>query len=510
MKSLPSLDDKTVSRFLYVLIGVHILIMLIATLNQSIWVDEAYTLSEIGQPYNVMIGLLSTGDVHPPLYHLIAKTISGAVTAVLPAVSLITIVKCVSVLPMLLLVVVGLTKVRRDWGDLCGIFFSFCVVAMPKMLYYAVESRMYSWALLFVTLSFLYAYDCAKQPSAKNWVMLSAASALAAWTHYFACLSAVLAYAVLGAWLLLRDKKKLLNWLLSGALVALLYLPQLMVSLKAFGNVSSGFWIEEIGLLGTARFASFPFVFTSPIRLWGITVGGLLALTYAWVCYSYVKNKDKPELRRTYFAFSGAAVFILTVAVGLIISWLTRPLITQRYTFAALGCFWLCFCILLTATNRIRWSNAIITITAALVLIGNLSGFVAMEIRSAQRYDTVNEVLRGMGDNDVIVTDFAHLSGTFDYMTGNRRIYRLRRESGMESSNLFNSVFSDNVVIDSYDDIPEISDTNASVYALLDAMTDQPVEKLNDYLDASGNHAAFIGEYDFDDNYKFNLYRVEA
>ena len=64
------------------------------------------------------------------------------------------------------------------------------------MLKYSTEIRMYSWGMLFVTCAFLQLAKILSdnEDNRKAFCLLTVFSALAAYTHYFACASAIVIY----------------------------------------------------------------------------------------------------------------------------------------------------------------------------------------------------------------------------------------------------------------------------------------------------------------------------
>ena len=78
----------------------------------------------------------------------------------------------VSLIPFYLIFILSLTKIRKNFGMLASGIFCLLIISMPQMMLYAVEVRMYSWALFFVTASFIYSYEIIHDSSIKNWIIL--------------------------------------------------------------------------------------------------------------------------------------------------------------------------------------------------------------------------------------------------------------------------------------------------------------------------------------------------
>ena len=106
---------------------------------------------------------LTAKDVHPPLYYLILKIIVDGVRALVPEISVIYVAKLVSVIPYIILMLVFATKVHKEWGYYVAGTGEFGILAMSNLINYGVEIRMYSFSVLFVTLTYLYIYDVVKR-----------------------------------------------------------------------------------------------------------------------------------------------------------------------------------------------------------------------------------------------------------------------------------------------------------------------------------------------------------
>ena len=57
------------------------------------------------------------------------------------------------------------------------------------MAVYAVEIRMYSWAILAVTVLAIYAYRLSKEDNTKNWIIFGISSLASIYLHYYGLLS---------------------------------------------------------------------------------------------------------------------------------------------------------------------------------------------------------------------------------------------------------------------------------------------------------------------------------
>ena len=96
--------------------------------------------------------------------------------------------RLVSTACVIIVAILGYTHIRKDFGEKVGIIFSFLVLFMPVVLAYSGEIRMYTMAMLFVTIMAIYAYRIYKSGvSNKNWIIFSIFQlSLLAYTHYYA------------------------------------------------------------------------------------------------------------------------------------------------------------------------------------------------------------------------------------------------------------------------------------------------------------------------------------
>lgn len=117
----------------------------------SIWFDESFTVNLIRKPFSEVIRLTAL-DVHPPLYYLAVKSCTILFGESVFSLYL-TSVLCYGVF----LAATALFFHRFFSGEI-SFFVTVAFCCVPNMLRYAVQLRMYSMAMLFVTLSFYLTY----------------------------------------------------------------------------------------------------------------------------------------------------------------------------------------------------------------------------------------------------------------------------------------------------------------------------------------------------------------
>jgi len=120
--------------------------------------------------------------VHPPLYYLIAKT-----AQIIFGTSLF-VQKLVAIFSIILLMIFSIIEIGKLFGQKASLIFIMTLFAFPALLEYSVQVRMYSWALLFVTINGVVAFDLYSKPEKKKWITFMLTGLAAAYTHYFALL----------------------------------------------------------------------------------------------------------------------------------------------------------------------------------------------------------------------------------------------------------------------------------------------------------------------------------
>mgnify|MGYP002541918554 FL=1 len=188
------IENIIVSKWFHILIIIlGSIFILLGAFHTEVWFDESYTIALVSHDISEIIRI-DSNDVHPVLYYLLLK----AVTCIFG--NSILIARLFSVSAGILIGILGFTHIRKDFGPKVGLAFSFLMLFLPFMAMYGMEIRMYSWTMLFTTLSGIYAYRSIKQEKKRNWLLFAIASLCAAHCHYYG----LVAVAIINALLLLH------------------------------------------------------------------------------------------------------------------------------------------------------------------------------------------------------------------------------------------------------------------------------------------------------------------
>jgi hypothetical protein len=330
--SIPSKHKhKFYTGVIMLLIGIFsgVLVFLAAS-NKAIWLDEAYSLAPIKSSWKEIL-LIEQADVHPPLFFLLEKAWS------LIFGDSIFAMKCLSILPVILTMLVAAWFLRQEFSDKAAVLFLLCFIASETIVYYSTEIRMYSWALFFITLAGICGWFIIKSGKAIWWGGFMLCAEAAAYTHYYAAAIAVIGYAGLLCYILRYDRKNTLKALGSAAVGVLACLPWLPSAVNSFARASGDFWIPPLRIADMILYVYT--VFAAGNRIVALGFFGLFLFVF---CLSVgKKNKTKGDG----FAFGGLGCILTLGVIGILIALLVRPLLQARYLFPGYGLVWLFFAI---------------------------------------------------------------------------------------------------------------------------------------------------------------------
>lgn len=234
-------NDKFIFSLLIVLGSIFIIL---PCFQINMWFDESYTVA-LAKRSIKEIWVIGSKDVHPILYYYIVKL------AFLISNNNIIVARLFSCLPLVILSTLGYTHIRKDFGRKVGFLFSFLALFSPACIHYAGELRMYSYAMLFVTIMCIYCYRIIKyEYSIKNWIILSIFSLACAYTHYYGLIIAFIINAGILVYFIIKQvktknyKKELISFTIGAICQVVLYMPWLGALLGQTKVVSEGYWIK--------------------------------------------------------------------------------------------------------------------------------------------------------------------------------------------------------------------------------------------------------------------------
>lgn len=369
--------------------------------NKNIWTDEAYTIQLVSG--NDLAGIVrgTAEDVHPPLYYLIVKIIVMLFDGH-AQVDLFWLYKLVSVLPMLLTMLLAFIYIRPWWGARTGVLFLALLNAIPCLMEYAVQIRMYSWALFFVTWAGFCAYGMCRQGKGWYHIQLAVASVFGCYTHTYAMLSCVCIYLLAGLAVLYQVRKEhdlilFRRWFLSGAAVALCYLPWLDVLLRQTADRIGDYWIGPV--TGREILGYLSFLFDSGVPYSTAMYVALCGLA-AMICVRRCARGDRDALA----ALMMFGVPLLTACIGILVSVTVTPFFIARYLVPCMGLLAAFLAIALQKDDV--WTDISIGAFCALMIVDVYQAEAEAEYRSTHTDGLLAYLDENMGPDDLIVYNY--------------------------------------------------------------------------------------------------------
>jgi len=355
----------------------------------NIVTDEAFTLKVLRLDLTGMFELMAR-DVHPPIFYLYIKPFY-----LLFGESLIAL-KIAVLIPMVLTLVVGATIIRKHFGDTVSLIYLLFISCLPCTMEFSVQVRMYSLALLSVTLCGIYAYLARIDGKKQYFIICGLSGVVAAYSHYFAFISTVVIVGIMLLTILIWKKERFFSWLITAVGMIILYLPWIPTFHKQVTAVTTDYWIPEI--TGDTIWSYFKWTFGSTLVPWIVFV----FIIIWWITSNYntvLIFRDKKE--EDIFARICLAVPIITAILGITLSWLTRPIYRDQYILPALGLFALYFGI----TIRNARKSIIIVLSAFLLFVGAVQykEVYQLEYKSSNIYETMAFFEENLQDDDYII-----------------------------------------------------------------------------------------------------------
>ena len=382
------------------IIVIGIIFILIPVFHNSLWFDESYSVAIANHSFKE-IWIIGSNDVHPILYYWILHIIN------LIFGSKIILYRLFSVLCTIILGIIGYTHIRKDFGEKAGMLFSFFVFFLPVNVVYAGEIRMYSLAMLTVTLMSIYAYRIYKnkeEKCIKNWILFAIFSLSSAYTHYYGLMIAGLENLFLFIILIIQSKTEkkitynLKAFIVSGVLQIVCYLPWVMALLTQVKQVKSGFWIGIHFPDTLIELFTFPFTGNLGGTIYVETPLAIIfgLFTYVYMIYIHIKNGKDKNLKPAKLSFKFWIMIVLAACIVSLI--IFRPIIYARYLLCVGGLF--VFFIAGTAAEKGNEKINIVLFTTSVVL-----SILAVCALTQENYGKVNKEFQNYIQENVEAQD---------------------------------------------------------------------------------------------------------
>lgn len=412
--------NKIICAGLYVFSAIALIFVLLTLFNTVIWVDETCSLAMVKHSFKDIINL-NSNDVHPPLYYILLKIFINGIELIKSGLNPIILGKVFSIIPLFILIFVSLKKIKEKFGNLAAALFVTFLIGMPNMMQFFVEIRMYSWALLFATLAFIKMYDILNGSGEKNWILFSLFGILAAYTHLYSCLIIVLMFMfLLGYFIIKKDNKNIINWLIFGGITLLLYMPWILQIIRQLKIVGTNFWIPPISFNDIKEYAKFIFYSQTNDRISRNFFGTLVVLLLLKILLS--NRREKNDAKKN-IIFLGVIILGTVIGIGIVVSLILSPLFIARYMYPALGLFWLSYSIGLSYYIQKNKLNIFVIFIPILMMVANLNNFMLNEVNLNKNQPHFYDIQKILSKDSIVITNHGHIQLLTAYFLPNKKIY---------------------------------------------------------------------------------------
>lgn len=399
--------------------------------NINVTTDEIFTLKLIKENLGGIIQG-TADDVHPPLYYFYAKIFE------LISPQNIHLQKFVTIIPMTgLFIYVGL-HFRKYIGDMATFFSLLFFGCVPCTMEYAVQIRMYSLAMLCVTVCAVSAYEAYTTDKKSAWILMVITADAAAYLHYFSFVAVCFIVGILFLCILFGAIKKkntnadnipvsfitLRTYFISIIAMIIIYLPWLPVFFTQVTRTRESYWIAPI--TGEVIWSYFTWAFD--LELFPGFVYAYLFLLITTGMYGLIRlirmllSKEGAKADIDAFSFLCMLIPTLTSASGIIISLTKSPIFCGRYVIVAimlLSMWWgICFSHVIEDIKNKHIKTILILLVTAFLLISGAVQYkecFRQEYRNGYTESTVNFFKENLGENDYVLYNYKAMEFVFDY-----------------------------------------------------------------------------------------------
>ena len=308
--------------------------------------------------------------------------------------------KITAAIPSGLLLLIGGKKVKDLYGEKAALLFTFMLLSFPQLYEYSIQPRMYTWAMLFVTLCGIYGIVFYQTGSGKSqWIMI-AMGVCAAYTHYYAALAVALCYLILLGMMIVAKREYIKKWILMVLVSAVGYLPWLFVLLYQVKRVQGGdFALKEV-LRAPTLLECIQWIFDTdtPYGYW-LFIGIFLCVLFLLVRKIRAEKQIEDQFALFYFFIP-----IVISVIGIVCIHMGKAVFTFRYLYPSIG-----LVVLMLAVTLRDADKKIVVLLCVFAVLVNCKQYGLnwdKEYRESKLSQTEAFFQENLGENDVIMYNF--------------------------------------------------------------------------------------------------------
>ena len=381
-------ENKFLKKSHIILIIIGSLFVLLSIFHENLWFDEAYSVGMADQSL-IEIWKIGRHDVHPILYYFALRIIK-----ILTSGRIISY-RIFSSIPIILLGILGLSHIKKDFGVKTGIIFSFLSYFLPIMIIYTNEIRMYSWSAYIIAVYTIYLYRIYKKENKfSNWIIFGTTAFFSIYLHYYGLLYVIITNIILLIYFIKKKRlKDLKKQVVINILLFISYIPWIINMFLQIKHVAKGFWIgfkfpeTIIELLG--------FQLSGNLKMYIGFFLNILLIIYIILMMNKRNKYDKKII------INCITIYLLVIITSVIISLVLKTsIIYPRYLFILIGIYIFVISYLISKENN----KHIIIMCVIVFVMGVANNIIQIKnnyaIENGKHIDYLNENIR---KGDVIV-----------------------------------------------------------------------------------------------------------
>lgn len=348
-------------------------------LFQSYWRDEAFSVLLAQKPFFELINITAR-DFSPPLYYIMLKYWIMLWGSSEVATRSFSILAFTILFTTLLIYFWGVEKLNFVKVAIVGL----TILLSPILTYYAFEARMYAWAALFATASWLALFR-KKYP---HFVLLSV---LGLYTQYFQLLVILSQFAYIVTSEITRSKNRsdffklfLKTWGMPFLKIGIMFLPWVIFVIISHSSSTTSFWIKKPSL---DLVANTPAVLTTGYEKDFNIMFGLLELSvpiYILILVSAISQIKIPTKSSNYFSsehFAHTLWFLLPATLVSVLSVFGPSLYLPRYLIVSSPAFFFFI------TDELKKKRLIFSVILMAIILLQLKNYQDLQIKYRTKED---------------------------------------------------------------------------------------------------------------------------
>ena len=382
--------------------------------NVFFFPDDFFTFGMIKYSFSDILTATAV-DTHPPGHYFILKLFISLLDTLHISYDSIFATKLVSMLPYALILLVSLTKLRKEYGWLTSGVFVFAIGVMSGFFFQFLSIRMYNWGLFFLLMSFIYFKDIINDSDIKSWVLFSLFSALVLYTQYFFAFSTALIYLSLFVYLFCfcqdNFKEEFKKFIGSIILVILIYSPWIPYFIKQMSKKRGSHNLAPVDVSSIIN--------TCIYYLTGNDFLMIKILAIIFTIFLIILAFKKYNLEPTpenYYIVSGFFIFFGTIFIAILVSITKEPIILSRYFIPVASIIWLSISILITKIDK----NKLFIVSIIFLLIFGCLGISEIYYDGNEKYDIGTgwqDMFEEMNNDPNAIVIYNGEVGVFEYET---------------------------------------------------------------------------------------------